>query len=59
MFIGRKNETHLLSQMWGLSKSSMVVCQGRRIIGKSTLRNLVVSGFVAEDYIYSPGGKKK
>jgi AAA+ ATPase superfamily predicted ATPase len=37
VFIGRKEELKKLNGMWSLSKSSLVVCRGRRRIGKSRL----------------------
>ncbi len=37
MFLGRKNELLLLGQLWEAEKAKLVVCQGRRRIGKSTL----------------------
>jgi AAA+ ATPase superfamily predicted ATPase len=37
MFIGRKNELKELCELWHLKKSSLVVCRGRRRIGKSQL----------------------
>ncbi|MCK5798205.1 MAG: ArsR family transcriptional regulator [Deltaproteobacteria bacterium] len=37
MFVGRKKEMEKLSRLARLSKSALVVCRGRRRIGKSTL----------------------
>jgi hypothetical protein len=37
MFVGRHREIKLLSDLFDLNKSSLVVCKGRRRIGKSTL----------------------
>lgn len=37
MFTGRKKELEQLSSLWKKQTSSLVVCQGRRRIGKSTL----------------------
>lgn len=37
MFIGREREIKLLSDLFDLKKASLVVCRGRRRIGKSTL----------------------
>jgi hypothetical protein len=37
MFVGRKREMKLLSDLFDLKKASLVVCKGRRRIGKSTL----------------------
>jgi AAA+ ATPase superfamily predicted ATPase len=37
MFIGRKQELKELNELWYLKKSSLVVCRGRRRIGKSQL----------------------
>jgi len=37
MFVGRNRELQLLSDLLDLKKASLVVCKGRRRIGKSTL----------------------
>ncbi len=37
MFIGRERELKLLTELFSLRKASIVVCRGRRRIGKSTL----------------------
>ena len=37
MFVGRKTELEQLNRLWALGKSSLVVCRGRRRIGKSEL----------------------
>ena len=37
MFVGREREIELLKALFGRGKASMVVCRGRRRIGKSTL----------------------
>ncbi len=37
MFLGRKKELGLLQDLWLLDKSSLVICRGRRRIGKSRL----------------------
>ncbi|MCP4133610.1 MAG: AAA family ATPase [bacterium] len=37
MFVGRDQEIKLLSNLFELKKASLVVCKGRRRIGKSTL----------------------
>ena len=37
MFYGRKEELNALDELWGKSVPSLVVCRGRRRIGKSTL----------------------
>ena len=36
-FIGRKSEMAALFELWDKRTSSLVVCRGRRRIGKSTL----------------------
>lgn len=37
MFLGRKKELQILERLFGLQKASLVVCRGRRRIGKSRL----------------------
>lgn len=37
MFFGRQEELSVLQGLWGKSSSSLVVCSGRRRVGKSTL----------------------
>ena len=37
MFVGRKEELNVLSDLWEKRSSSLVVCSGRRRVGKSTL----------------------
>jgi hypothetical protein len=37
MFVGRNREMKLLTDLFALKKASLVVCKGRRRIGKSTL----------------------
>lgn len=37
MFVGRKEELNILADLWGKTSSSLVVCSGRRRVGKSTL----------------------
>jgi len=37
MFYGRKDELQALEELWEKSSASLVVCRGRRRIGKSTL----------------------
>lgn len=37
MFSGRKEELETLDGLWGKTSSSLVVCSGRRRVGKSTL----------------------
>ena len=37
MFVGRKEELNVLSDLWEKRGSSLVVCSGRRRVGKSTL----------------------
>ena len=37
MFYGREEEIGCLDDLWGKGDSSLVVCSGRRRIGKSTL----------------------
>ena len=39
MFVGRENELGLLRELTELPKASLVICRGRRRIGKSTLIN--------------------
>ena len=37
MFVGRKEELKVLLDLWEKRGSSLVVCSGRRRVGKSTL----------------------
>ena len=37
MFFGRKKELESLMELWDKPSTSLVVCRGRRRIGKSTL----------------------
>lgn len=37
MFVGREEELNVLSDLWETRSSSLVVCSGRRRVGKSTL----------------------
>ena len=37
MFVGRQNELETLARLWRKGSASLVVCSGRRRIGKSTL----------------------
>jgi len=37
MFVGREKEIKSLSELWEKETASLVVCRGRRRIGKSTL----------------------
>ena len=37
MFVGREKELNVLSDLWETRSSSLVVCSGRRRVGKSTL----------------------
>ena len=52
MFYGRKEELNALDELWGRSVPSLVVCRGRRRIGKSTLIGEFVRRSKAKMFIF-------